>query len=246
MFRSSAEALKKLATDPRFVGGEIGMMAGLHTWQRDLGYHPHVHFIVPGGGLSPDRSKWLSCRPDFFVPVQALSVIFRAKFRDGLKKTDLFDAVDPGVWQNDWVVHCKPVGNGTDALKYLAPYIYRVAITNNRIESIENEQVTFRFKDSSTDQWETKTLPVFEFMHRFLQHVLPKGFVKIRYYGLMAPTARNLLAVALYLLGGSKLLSVVPPVFNKHNACPCCGSPLRWVKPLGKSTRAPPWRRRCA
>jgi len=246
LFQSSAAALQKLAKDPRFVGGDIGMMGGLHTWKRDMGYHPHVHFIVPGGGLSPDRSQWLPSGTKFFIPVEALSLIFRAKFRDALKKTDLFDYVPTSVWKKDWVVHCKPVGNGDKALKYLAPYIYRVAITNNRIETLENGQVTFRFKNSSTDQWETKTLPVFDFMHRFLQHVLPKGFVKIRYYGLMAPTGKTLLAVALYLLGAARRLSVVPPVADKYNTCPCCGSPLRWVKTLGEATRAPPWRRRCA
>jgi uncharacterized protein (UPF0212 family) len=246
LFQSSAAALQKLAKDPRFVGGDIGMMGGLHTWKRDMSYHPHVHFIVPGGGLSPDRSQWLASGTKFFIPVKALSSIFRAKFRDALKKTDLFDSVPPNVWRKDWVVHCKPVGKGDKTLKYLAPYIYRVAITNNRIETLENGQVTFRFKDSGTDQWETKTLPVLDFMHRFLQHVLPKGFVKIRYYGLMAATGRNLFAVALYLLGASNLLSVVASVVVKQNLCPCCGSPLRWVKPLGQLTRAPPWRRRCA
>lgn len=238
--------MQKLAKDPRFVGGDIGMMGGLHTWKRDMSYHPHVHYIAAGGGLSADRSQWLSCKKKFFVPVQSLSVIFRAKFRDALKKTDLFDEVPHCVWENDWVIHCKPVGSGEKALTYLAPYIYRVAITNNRIESCDNGEVTYRFKNSRTDQWETKTLPGFDFMHRFLQHVLPKGFVKIRYYGFMAPGRRNLLAVALYLLGASKPLSVVYPVPKKDHLCPCCGSPLRLIKPLGEVTRAPPWRRRCA
>jgi hypothetical protein len=201
LFKSSAAALQKLAKDPRFVGGDIGMMGGLHTWQRDMGYHPHVHFIVPGGGLSPDRSQWLPSKDDFFVPVEALSPIFRAKFRDALKKTDLFDSVPAEVWQKDWVVHCKPVGNGNSALKYLAPYIYRVAITNNRIEKLEDGQVSFRFKNSDTGRWEIRRLPVFEFIHRFLQHVLPKGFVKIRYYGLLSPNKRNHLAAAKCLLG---------------------------------------------
>jgi hypothetical protein len=239
LFTSSAEALQKLANDPRFVGGDIGMMGGLHTWQRDMGYHPHVHFIVPGGGLSPDRSKWLPAKPDFFVPVEALSPIFRAKFRDALKKTDLFDSVPPEVWQKDWVVHCKPVGNGNNALKYLAPYIYRVAITNNRIEKLENGQVTFRFKNSDSDQWEAATLTASDFIHRFLQHVLPKNFVKIRYYGFMAPNRKNLLAVANYLLDNIQI-SEIPPTENQPHICPLCGAKLRWLKPLPKSTRAPP------
>jgi len=239
LFKSSAAALQQLAKDQRFVGGDIGMMGGLHTWRRDMGYHPHVHFIVPGGGLSPDRSKWLPSNPEFFVPVQALSPIFRAKFRDALKKTDLFKSVPADVWQKDWVVHCKPVGNGNSALKYLAPYVYRVAITNKRIEKLENDQVTFRFKNSATDQWETATLPALEFIHRFLQHVLPKGFVKIRYYGFMAPNKKNLLAVAKYLLGATGV-SVVTPAAEQPYVCPHCGAKLLHVKSLPKSTRAPP------
>jgi hypothetical protein len=241
LFKSAAAALQKLAKDPRFVGGDIGMMAGLHTWQRDMRYHPHVHFIVPGGGLSPDRSQWLSSKTDFFVPVEALSPIFRGKFRDALKKTDLFDSVPANIWKKDWVVHCKPVGDGNCALKYLAPYIYRVAITNNRIEKLEDGQVTFCFKNSDTDQWQSATLPVFDFIHRFLQHVLPKGFMKIRYYGLLAPINKKLLAVAKYLLGAA----VHPdpdntPAEDKSLTCPLCGAKLLCVKPLPKSPRAPP------
>jgi hypothetical protein len=137
------------------------------------------------------------------------------------------------------VVHCKPVGDGNSALKYLAPYIYRIAITNNRIEKLENGQVSFRFKNSDTDQWETKTLPVFDFIHRFLQHVLPKGFVKIRYYGFLSPNKRNLLAVAKYLLGDSPGSDVTPTPGQQH-ICPDCGAKLRWVKSLPKLTRAPP------
>jgi ssDNA-binding Zn-finger/Zn-ribbon topoisomerase 1 len=226
LFKSSAAALQKLAKDPRFVGGDIGMMGGLHTWQRDMRYHPHVHFIVPGGGLSPDRSQWLPSNTD-------------SKFRDALKKTDLFDSVPADVWQKDWVVHCKPVGDGNRALKYLAPYIYRVAITNNRIDKLEDGQVSFRFKNSDTDQWQTVTLPAFDFIHRFLQHVLPKGFVKIRYYGFLSPIKKNLLAVAKYLLGDRRRSDVTPAVAEQY-ICPQCGAKLRRVKSLPKLTRAPP------
>jgi hypothetical protein len=194
---------------------------------------------VPGGGVSSDRSKWMPSNADFFVPVEALSLIFRAKFRDALKKTDLFDSVATAVWQKNWVVHCKPVGNANHALKYLAPYVYRVAITNNRIEKLENGQVTFRFKNSDTDQWQTTTMPAFHFIHRFLQHVLPKGFVKIRYYGFMAPNRRNLLAVAKYLLGDIGL-SELSTTLDQRYICPYCGAKLLWVKSLPKSTRAPP------
>jgi hypothetical protein len=239
LFKSAAAALQKLAKDPRFVGGDIGMMGGLHTWKRDLGYHPHVHFIVPGGALLPDRSQWLPSNADFFAPVEALSPIFRAKFRDALKQRNLFNAVSADVWQKDWVVHCKPVGDGNSALKYLAPYIYRIAITNNRIEKLENGQVTFRFKNSDTDQCQTTTLPALVFIHRFLQHVLPKGFVKIRYYGFLSPLKRNLLAVAKYLLGDIRAPEVTSTPPEQH-VCPFCGAKLRLIKSLPKSTRAPP------
>jgi len=240
LFKSSAAAVQKLAEDPRFLGGNIGMMGGLHTWQRDMGYHPHVHFIVPGGGLSPDGSQWLPTYSDFFVPVEALSPIFRAKFRDALKKTDLINSVPASVWKKNWVVHCKSVGNGNRALKYLAPYVYRAAITNNRIEKIENNQVTFRYKNSDTNQWQTAVLPALEFIHRFLQHVLPKNFVKIRYYGFMAPNKRNLLAVAKYRLGATEVSPKVTSTTDNAYICPTCGAKLLWVKPLPKSSRAPP------
>jgi len=121
----------------------------------------------------------------------------------------------------------------------LAPYVYRVAITNNRIQKLENGQVTFRFKNSDTDQWQTTTLPAFDFIHRFLQHVLPKGFVKIRYYGFLSSGNRNLLAVIKYLLGDIAEPNVTPTV-DKRYICPHCGAKLRWVKPLPKSSRAPP------
>ena len=166
--------------------------------------------------------------------------IFRAKFRDALKKTDLFDTVAATVWQKDWVVHCKPVGNGTNALKYLAPYIYRVAITNNRIEKLQDGQVSFRFKNSDTDQWQTVTLPACDFIHRFLQHVLPKGFVKIRYYGFLSPNKRNLLAVAKYLLGATDAYPQTIGTAKIDHICPDCGAKLRRVKSLPKLTRAPP------
>ena len=239
LFRSSAAALQKLAKDPRFVGGDIGMMAGLHTWCRDMGYHPHVHFIVPGGGLSTDRTTWLPASADFLVPVEALSAIFKAKLRDGLKKTDLFDVAPAHVWDKAWVVHCKPVGNGNSAVKYLAPYIYRAAITNNRILNMEDGQVAFRFKDSTTDHWRTLSLPAAAFIHRFLQHVLPKGFVKVRYYGLMAHGNKNLLAMAKYLLGDTKTPRLAP-VEQEPYTCSHCGGKLLWVKSLPKQTRDPP------
>jgi Transposase zinc-binding domain/Putative transposase len=117
LFRASAAALQKLARDPKYVGGQMGMMGVLETWARDLHYHPHVLYVVPGGGLSDYHRRWLPANPKFFLPVKALSRIFRAKFRDALKKAGLFDSVSPQLWKKDWVVHCEPVGNGEQALK---------------------------------------------------------------------------------------------------------------------------------
>ncbi len=193
-FRTSAEAIQKLAGDPRFVGGQIGLVGVLHTWGRNLSYHPHIHFLIPGGGWATDGEIWLPARNNFLLPVKALSRIVRAKFRDALRQTPLFDLVPASVWRQAWVVHCKPVGNGLPALKYLAPYIFRVAISNNRILKMDDGQVTFRYRASDTGKLRTCTLPAEEFIRRFLQHVLPKGFVKVRYYGFLAPGCRQRLA----------------------------------------------------
>jgi len=151
LFRTSAAATQKLARDPRFVGGQIGLIGVLHTWSRNLTYHPHVHYLVPAGGLAADGQTWLPSRQDFLVPVKPLSIIFRAKFRDALQKTDLFDSVPAEAWTQDWIaVGCQPVGSGIAALKYLAPYIFRVAISNNRLLKLADDQITFRYKASDT------------------------------------------------------------------------------------------------
>lgn len=183
LFRASAEATQELARDPRFVGGKIGMVGVLHTWTRDLNYHPHVHYLVPGGGLSEDQQSWLPSREDFLVHVKLLSILFRAKFRDMLRETELFNQVPASVWSKEWVVHCQAVGDGRAALKYLAPYIFRVAISNHRILKMEDGRVTFCYKDRESGEDQFRTLDAEVFIRRFLQHVLPKGFVKVRYYG---------------------------------------------------------------
>ncbi len=152
LFRISAAATQHLAKDPSFIGGQIGLVGILHTWGRNLAYHPHIHYLVPAGGLAPDTQTWLPARQDFLLPVKALSKIFRGKFRQALQKTALFTQVPAKVWQQDWVVHCKPVGNGRTALKYLAPYVFRVAISNRRLVKLENDQVTFRYRATDTGQ----------------------------------------------------------------------------------------------
>jgi hypothetical protein len=241
LFRASSAALLQLAQDPRFVGARLGMVGVLHTWTRQLLYHPHVHYLVTGGGLSAD-GRWRSSRKDFLVPVKALSRIFRAKFRDELKKTGLFAAVAPRVWRKDWVVHSEPVGSGAQAFQYLAPYIFRVAISNNRILKIADGQVTFAYKESATDQLKSCKLTGQEFIRRFLQHVLPPRFIKVRYFGLLSPCNRHLLQRARQLLSATssklnreEVITTGPPPVP---SCPHCGGPLTLLGPIARG-RAP-------
>ena len=245
LFRASSEALLELACDPRFVGGKIGMVGVLHTWTRDLFYHPHVHYIATGGGLSAD-GLWLNSRQGFLVHVKPLSILFRAKFRDLLKQRELFHLVDPQVWSKDWVVHSQPVGSGQAAFKYLAPYIFRVAISNRRIIALEDGQVTFSYKDSATDQTRYSTISAEEFIRRFLQHALPKGLVKVRYYGLLAASNRHLLDQARRLLNPILAQSSPSNADCQRKAtvdpprCPKCGAALKLVERLKPKTRWPP------
>jgi hypothetical protein len=249
LFRASSQALQQLALDPRFVGGKVGLVGVLHTWTRQLLYHPHVHFIVTGGGLTDDGC-WKFSRPDFLVPVKALAKIFRAKFRDDLKKSELFSAIEPQVWRKAWVVHSEPVGRGRAAFKYLAPYIFRVAISNNRLRKFEHGRVTFSYKESATDQVKSCTITAEEFIRRFLQHVLPPRFIKVRYYGLLSPSNRPLLQQARQLLAPAGQMSALrtatqpSPIRNSQSpirnspCCPHCGGPLSLLGPLARG-RAP-------
>jgi len=243
LFRTSAAALQQLAQDPRFVGARLGMVGVLHTWTRQLLYHPHVHYIVTGGGLTTDR-RWRPARPDFLLPVKALSPIFRAMFRDELKKTELFALVEAPVWRKAWVVHSEPVGSGEQAFKYLAPYIFRVAISNNRLRKLENGQVTFAYKESATDQLKLCTLSAEEFIRRFLQHVLPPRFSKVRYFGLLSPSNRHLLAQARELLVSHQSLnrSIDTPAAPAPDRllCPNCGAHLRLSHSLKPIRTRPP------
>lgn len=242
LFRAASQALLKLAQDPRFVGGQVGMVGVLHTWTRQLIYHPHLHFIVTGGGLT-EKGKWKCSRPDFLVPVKALSRIFRAKFRDALKLTELYHSVNSSLWHKSWVVHSEPVGYGIAAFKYLAPYIFRVAISNHRILCLQDGRVTFSYKESATDQTRLCTLSATEFIRRFLQHVLPPRFVKVRYYGSLSPTNRHLLPKARQLLSATtgKLTKQIlkPTAPLKVLCCPRCRGPLTLLSPLAPRGRAP-------
>ena len=254
LFRASAAAAQQLARDPRFVGGQIGLVGVLHTWTRDLRYHPHIHYLAPAGGLADD-STWQSAHKKFFLPVKALSRLFRSHFQQALKKTEEYADISSAVWSQPWVVHCKLVGSGQTALKYLAPYIFRVALSNRRLARLENDQVTFRYKDARSGQSKLCTLPAQTFIRRFLQHVLPRGFVKVRYYGLFAPCNRKALsALSQHILAASshssssalsfpamvKATSIPTPVADELLRCPTCGEVMLLWQTLQPVPRPPP------
>jgi hypothetical protein len=189
LFKASSEALKLLCANEKYLGGDLpGFFGVLHTWGRTLQYHPHIHYVVPGGALSKADGRWHPSRLDFYVPVKALSKIFRAKFRDEIKKHGLLNGLPPQAWQMAFNVNSQAVGASANSIGYLAPYVFKVAISNSRILKVENNSVHFRYKKPNSERWRTMALDVLEFMRRFLQHVLPTGFMKIRYYGFLNPS----------------------------------------------------------
>ncbi len=186
MFRASSEAIKTLAADPKYMGGNLpGFFAVLHTWGRTLVFHPHIHCVVTGGAVSTTDGSWHPSRTDFYLPVRAVSKIFRAKFRDEMKKASVLDQISDQVWELDWNVNCQAVGSNGASLKYLAPYVFKVAISNTRIVKVDGRTVFIRYRKPRSQRWRTLLLDVFEFIRRFLQHVLPSGFMKIRHYGFL-------------------------------------------------------------
>jgi hypothetical protein len=256
LFRASAEVTQKLAQDPHYVGGQIGLVGALHTWKRNMANHPHVHYLSPGGGLSADGQSWLPAHGDFFLPVLALSKMFRAAFQHGLQKTALYNQVPLIVWRKKWVVNCIPVGDGHSALKYLAPYIHRVAISNRRLISItrlgsmETSQVTFQYRPSDKGPFKLCTLSVESFIHRFLQHVLPHGFVKVRYFGFFGASVRSRLALLQQRLGKiadpeqadetaiakqADETAIAEPRLKR--LCPKCGQPMVFQRTLQPQPR---------
>ncbi len=247
LFRASAAALMELAHDPRFLGAQIGLVGVLQTWTRDLRYHPHIHYLAPGGGLASDGRSWVTAKADFLLHVKPLAALFRAKLRAALRQTTLWAEIPATAWQQPWVVDCRPVGTARAALKYLAPYIFRVALSNNRIVQLANDQVTFRYTIGDTGQTAYCTLPVQEFLRRFLQHILPKRFVKVRYYGLFRVGMRRSLArlrSQLRLLQHSADQVPPAPVVSDGSLraliCPSCGQPMRLERVLLPHTRGPP------
>ena len=215
LMKVSAEAVKELCAKKRFLGALPGILAVLHTWNGQLGYHPHVHMLITGGGITTDGEHWEPARGEFLVPVGVLSRKIAAKFRDALEKQkpDLFARIPARVWRREWVSFLKHYGHGNDAvLNYLSRYVFRIAISNARILGMDDTHVTFRHKDRDADIWQTVRLPGVEFLRRFLQHVLPRGFHKVRYYGLWHHSKRNLSSRAWLLLILEKPTDVAGPV----------------------------------
>ena len=208
LMKAAARSLIKLAADSHYVGGMVGMLAVLHTWTRTLEYHPHVHCLVPAGGVSigavSGEGRWIPARSNYLVPVKALSRVFRGMFVEMVKKA-MPDLTMPMLnRRNEWVVYAKPTVRGTDAvLKYLGRYVHRIAISNSRIVSIDDDRVIFKYHKSGETSWKTMSLSANEFIRRFLQHVLPTGVHKVRYYGLWAPGNRRLLRQVHMALAGS-------------------------------------------
>lgn len=245
----AAAALQSLAADPRFVGASLGCIAVLHTWTRALHYHPHVHLIVTAGGLAADRTQWIAPKhPGFLVPVRALSVIVRAKMCDALTHARLLDQVPPEVWTTPWVVHAQPAGNGARVLDYLARYLFRVAITNSRLEQIDDDSVTFRYRDNRTQVIRQATLTGVEFLRRFLQHVLPRRCTKVRYYGLWSATrradldhARTLLDAPRATADQSSAKPTTTPGTPAPIVCPLChAGTLTLIVVLRPARKVPP------
>jgi hypothetical protein len=250
LFRSSAAALQQLAADPRFLGGQIGMVGVLQTWTRDLRYHPHIHYLVPAGACSSTNGRWLPAKGRVLVHVKPLAKLFRGKVRAALQQLGWARTVSPETWRTAWVVDCRPVGSGAAALTYLAPYIFRGALSNPRIVAVANEQVTFRYRAGDSKKTRCCTLPATAFIGRFLQHVLPRGFVKVRYFGLFRHGNRQVLAQIRAALGGlasPQRASTTPEVSAADvlpvpavTRCPACGAPMELTQIVQPMSRSPP------
>lgn len=248
---AAAAALLKLTADPRYLGARPGLLAVLHTWTRALLYHPHVHMLVTAGGLRGAEQTWVQPRHAvFLVPGRALSRLFRGKMRAGLRKAGLLDQVPFAVWRHEWVVHIQHAGTGEKALEYLARYVFRIALVNSRLEQFENGQVTFRYRDGRTRLIRRCTLDAVAFLGRFLQHVLPQGFTKVRHYGLFSPSRRDLLAQAREQLIAAAAqppadlapiasVSTSAPISAPCRRCPACGIGMLHIvetlRPCGRS-----------
>jgi hypothetical protein len=269
LFRSSAETLLEVARDPRHLGAEIGFFSVLHTWSQKLNLHPHVHCVIPAGGLSLDHTHWVRSRDNYFLPKKVLCKVFRGKFvaalkqafRDGhlnfqgdlklLAEPKIFAAWLRPLYRQDWVVYLKrPFGGSEHVLQYLGRYTHRVAISNHRLVSFADGQVTFRWRDSAdNNEQKLLTLALDEFLRRFLLHLLPKGFVRIRNFGFLANRKRaTLLPLCFHLLGAVPEPQAEPGASSSRASpdlyrCPKCGGPMKVVERLTAAEiqlRSPP------
>ena len=232
LLTAAAESLLALTADPDYLGARPGLLAVLHTWTRALRYHPHVHILVTAGGWrDAPTPTWIAPkRPDFLVPGRALSVVFRAKLRDALRPTGLFPLAPSSVWHKKWVVHLLNAGTGERALDYLARYVHRVALANSRLERFDHGQVTFRYRDNRTHEIKRCTLEATRFIARFLQHVLPAGFSKVRSYGLFSPSQRPRLEHARAAIGQPPSLPLPPSAPSDHPVPTHTTLPIRDVE----------------
>lgn len=236
LFALTAQALQEVALSK--LGGQLAALGVLHTWSRQLVFHPHLHYIVPGGFLSLNQLRWIRLQnPRYLLPEEVLYRRVRTLFRRTLQgRPELFAQVPSGVWQKKWIINTKAVGSGEKALRYLAGYVQRTALSSQRILKEENRRTTFQYRQSDTGAWKILTLDTPEFLRRFLQHVLPSGFHRVRYFGWWSPSAKARWQRILALLDWSA--SPPPP---KRPAwvkqCSCCGQPMQRIAVLA---RGPP------
>jgi len=235
LLKESAGTLQDVASRDKYLGAQLGILSVLHTWGRQLQFHPHVHCVVPAGGLREDGLRW--CRPkspDFFLPHMVLRDRFRNRLKAALKDQPDASQIPALVWRQKWVVDVQPVGSGEPALKYLSAYVYRTALGSQRILKEEEGQVTFNYKASEDQQWHTLTLAAPEFIRRFLQHSLPSGFQRVRHYGWLSAAAHTRWERILALLDWT-VAPHQPPTPKPAPLCPRCGAQLLWMATLIRS-----------
>jgi hypothetical protein len=233
LFAASAEALRTLAAEPRFGAGDLpGFFGVLHTWGRQLQYHPHIHYVVPGGFLDSATGQWHPTSQGFYLPVRALAKLVRARFRQRMAKAGVLELIPAQVWDKGWNVNCQAVGSPEASITYLTPYVFRVAIANSRIVKLENGRVFFRWRHQKSNRLRVIDLDALEFIRRFLQHVLPAGFMKVRHYGCLSPNfrmSRSELRCRVEIAFGFTIVAPtaeppsIPPI-----RCEQCGSTMVW------------------
>jgi hypothetical protein len=239
LLRESAHAVQDVARVHKNLRAEIGLLAVLQTWARDLHYHPHVHCVVPAGGLSPDGLRWVRPKdPAYFLPQAMLAARFRTRLRARVRRElpEAFAAVPAAVWRTAWVADVQPVGSGEPALKYLAAYVYRTAFSAERIVADDGQTITFTYREGKTGTTRRMRLPAERFLHRFLQHVLPQGLQRVRSFGWLAPAAQARWQRILALLDWTPPALLLPGP-TPAPVCPCCQKPMTLV---GLLPRPPP------